>query len=1248
MYKYGIIKRKRQEERTLIMDSITFEKLSPTTTADVKVYKDAFDFVFANDDVRNVAISGAYGAGKSSILESYKQSCSNTESDENKKQVKKAKTKKYIHISLAHFEDVQSDEPVKTQELEGKNKISQEAMLEGKILNQLIHQIPSRKIPQTHFRVKRTIHWWSILVYSVATLAFLLSFFHILFFSSWQSYLQSLPSVNNWLNSTINPYSRLVSGGLLGLIGGLLIYTIINAQTNRSIFRKLNVNGTEIEIFENSDESYFDKYLNEVLYLFEQADADVIVFEDIDRYDDVQIFERLREINTLVNLQPTRKDGEPLRFFYMLRDDIFQSKDRTKFFDFIIPVVPIIDGSNAFNQFKNHLTANKLFDKFETKFLQEVSRYVDEMRLLKNICNEFLVYFNRMTHNVDLNYSKMFAMVIYKNLFPNDFSELQLGRGFVAAMFESKPKYINKELAAAQARIAELEKYEEVRSREIANAPNEIVDIYKAKVHRNYRDNSNWTYYLSSEDKKEYEKRLKRTESLVTTKDEEVRKELIDLKNRVNILNSLKLHEIITRDNIDEIFSYEYFDEIGQPISYDHIRTSNYFNLLKYLIRNGYIDETYSDYMTYFYGNSLSSTDKNFLISVTDKIAKEYTYELKSAKLVFENLRAVDFDEEETLNFSLLSYLLINQRQSEHLKRLIGQLREKKVYDFIYQYYVLNVNTKEFVSVLNEQWPEFFAGMIESPLFTKDVIKSYIITTLYYSNSDTLKAVNGEIGSLSNHISNDKGFLNIERPEISKLIKAFSNLGIKFKELDYSVSNKELFAEVYKNNLYEFNYANIALMLKVILGIEEDYEIIHKNYTIISQNEDSPLLSYVKDNFAIYIDLIMDNCNEAIDDSDPIACEILNHEELKKEQKERYIELLATEIIDITSVKEKAYWSTLITQKCLLPNWKNVFSYYSYIKKVNSELVRLINSTNEELSEEIVENNVETLGNIAEKIVDCEELKDEKYSAILVKSGYTSDSFDFESISEDKVRILIEKHIINLNEDTLNSFRQNYPNLTLEFIQENLGSYLKVLDSDSFDYEEMLQVLALDVSDEYKISLIDITNEPISIIGKDYSDAVAVYILKNNLNSNDIKLLFETYDGKHSPVSMFVYNYAKSRIDDIVENNMKISQQLRDDILSDTSVDQSDKASIISHTIAEYEKSELIEVLKTIGFEKVSEALIENKQPRIPINESNELLLDAFEEKGWIWGYETSPSRPDCYKLKRGKRVSTLPPSFID
>lgn len=49
-----------------------FEKLTPITDGDISVYESAINFVFKHNDVKNVAISGAYGAGKSSVLASYK------------------------------------------------------------------------------------------------------------------------------------------------------------------------------------------------------------------------------------------------------------------------------------------------------------------------------------------------------------------------------------------------------------------------------------------------------------------------------------------------------------------------------------------------------------------------------------------------------------------------------------------------------------------------------------------------------------------------------------------------------------------------------------------------------------------------------------------------------------------------------------------------------------------------------------------------------------------------------------------------------------------------------------------------------------------------------------------------------------------------------------------------------------------------------------------------------------------------
>lgn len=140
---------------------------------------------------------------------------------------------------------------------------------------------------------------------------------------------------DNWFKSLLsfstNQYALIVVGIIITCLFSLIVYELINIQKNRNIFRKINLQGNEIEIFEESDDSYFDKYLNEVLYLFENADTNVIVFEDMDRFNTIKIFERLREINTLANIQLKNENKKILRFFYLLRDDLLYQRTGQNF-----------------------------------------------------------------------------------------------------------------------------------------------------------------------------------------------------------------------------------------------------------------------------------------------------------------------------------------------------------------------------------------------------------------------------------------------------------------------------------------------------------------------------------------------------------------------------------------------------------------------------------------------------------------------------------------------------------------------------------------------------------------------------------------------------------------------------------------------------------------------------------------------------------------------------------------------------
>ena len=59
----------------------------------------------------------------------------------------------------------------------------------------------------------------------------------------------------------------------------------------------MKIEGNEIELFQDKDATYFDKYLDSILYIIDHSGKQFFIFEDIDRFDTTLIFERLKEIN---------------------------------------------------------------------------------------------------------------------------------------------------------------------------------------------------------------------------------------------------------------------------------------------------------------------------------------------------------------------------------------------------------------------------------------------------------------------------------------------------------------------------------------------------------------------------------------------------------------------------------------------------------------------------------------------------------------------------------------------------------------------------------------------------------------------------------------------------------------------------------------------------------------------------------------------------------------------------------------
>ena len=1192
-----------------------FEKLTPVSDSDIRVYESAIDFVFKEDDVKNVAISGAYGAGKSSVLESYK---------------KKHKKLKFIHISLAHFQSQDSPEDTKI-----KNSI-----LEGKILNQLIHQISSDRIPQTNFRVKKTISPISVFINAFAIALLLLALSLTINFSRWSEYVATVPckQFREILSVTTSVYAPLVGGIVIFAVLSFFVYKIVKMQKNKNIFRKLSWQGNEIEIFEETDDSYFDKYLNEVLYLFENVDADVIVFEDMDRFEANGIFERLREINTLVN-QP-RKGGRKkvLRFFYLLRDDIFISKDRTKFFDCIIPVVPIVDGSNSYNQFISHLKKNQLFEKFDEGFLQGISLYVDDMRLLKNICNEFLIYYNRL-NTTELDYNKMLAIIVYKNLFPRDFCDLQLGKGFVYTLFASKDQFIADQEAEIKREIALKKDAIDALNKESLESVQELNDVYEKKRaritpqygsqrNREIKEVDDWY-------KNVYPRRKQAIEHKNANMLHQLEQELQALEHNLAKLKNSPLHTIVTRENIGHIFAINTIDEIGRVNQHLEIKGSEYFDLLKYLIRNGHIDASYADYMTYFYEDSLSRVDKIFLRSITDKKPKEYGYALKSPQLVLSRLKPVSFDQEETLNFDLTNYLLRSKDSFGCLTHLIQQLKKTTNFSYIRQYFDVSTEKTAFAVHLNELWPEMFVSALTGAELSEAQLREYSVLTLTNSPPEVLKAVNVD-GKLRNYISDSPDYMNIASPQVDTLITAFKHLGVSFHKLKFEVSDVNLFRRVYQEGLYDLTFENIKLMLQCAYGFSSLDDIQHQNYSLILTNLNSPLHQKVLSNMSDYVEILLENCGGVITDKEQTVRDILNSDQISIQQKERYIEVLSSPVSELNAITDRTVWGALIMCKSLIVTEKNILDFFLFKKNVDAAFIKFINRAQSGLDfSNMPQYSPVECEQLFDTIVTCNEIENSKYAEILATLGFRYDAFDVAGIADDKIRILIDCNIIKMNAATLSFLREHYKKIVLHYISRHINEYVALVNSKMFSQDELLAILSWQIDDTPKLALLEFSNEDISIIGKTYSLPIRCYILHNNLDENDMKILFCEYGSQEAEIKAIVLDYAKDNIPQLAAAACDADSNLILEILIDNDISMDDKINLVLALLPTLNQEEAQKHLSLLELNEFAKIFDTRLRPRYQINQTSSRILEAFRKKGWLYEYLEDEDKPGYYKIRR-------------
>lgn len=1198
---------------------IQYHPLTPIEDADCEVYFDALERALEHKDVKNIAVTGPYGSGKSSMIRSFF--------------VKYNQSGKYkpITITLANFEanvnaKLNCSEEKTTQKSKpqgatpendsvsfnkGLSEFELEQLIERSIVQQLFYHEKDETIPNSHFKKIHKESWEEI---AVSTLYIILILLSVVILIS-PSFFWSLPVLEytpKFVREIVSVFSL-----ILAFIGLWEIIKQVRTIWYQYSTMKFHVENAEIELKKNEGKSIFNHFIDEIIYFFEETGKNVVILEDLDRFNRHEIFTKLREINYLVN--NCEKVNQKVVFIYALRDDMFtKSEERTKFFDFIIPIIPIVNYSNSGEILRQKLSVTKKTEikdpsvEIEDELIDTLSLFIDDMRLLYNIINEYKI-FTDIKSKDKLNASRLLTMIAYKNLYPQDFVDLNQNRGLLYNVMEEVKPYKKKLIEQDEKKIAEAQaKIEQIENHDNSLLEKELRLVYlnqiiyhlsgtfvcfvinnnRKKVHEVAED-ANLFMELVSRDKVPYIHNVRANYSGYLT---ESSTELLDFnfkniehevnptltyEQRVALLNKTELDKcrkeiLALESSIDSYKQYSIYELLSHG-DFKVINKEKYpprqFDFVLLALQNGYINENYWEYTSIFHEGSITISDQTFILNVKLHRKSAYNYELKQVENVFRKLTKESgryLTYKESLNNDLMDYIL-HEAMLIHSDPYINTA--KKNPDFVFQYIERGKNLDLFVDYLCQKWPLFIDYIVQNK---SDELDKYLRIILENTMTENLVPFfKGKTIYLNNYA--DFMLLKINEDKKYELI---DELDLRFEKLNQETSLQDI-KYIYRNYAYAISIDVIRTILSSIEKWDEE-AFNTRNYSYIKECYPE-MAEYLQRNMSDYVNLVFLKLNQNTNIIEEDFIELINNDKLNREQKKSIVNKTQCKVESINEVSDVALRNEICLQNKMSASWENVRTMMNEDEDSEKACVKFLNifmNAQQLSSQEIPRgdetSNIELLYNL----VCRNDIVDESYELLVKHVDFNCPNFEEDTISENHMCILIDNNVLTHSGEGFRYLKEKHPNLRIYFLEKT-----------NKDFEGKYSECQFDAEDIYKIVLSEnIGNE-------------TKQMMLNSISSTDVI----TKDEK----------CMKSITQWLLSEDLTTNMRIKNDIMNSLIQHQSTDVLIRKQLYIKYANSvtEIVAFLQKLGSPYVD--LIEGRG-NVHIPKEDKSLLNVLKSKGYI------------------------------
>lgn len=1112
--------------------------LAPTDDAEkVESYLKTLSWALLNSkSIKNIAIAGPYGAGKSSIIDTY---------------IKKNKfTHKYLKISLATFQDLKEDKDT------SKTKDELERIIELSLLQQFFYHEKDSEIPDSKFQKTKKKNKLTLFIYVLLIILFCISFAFVFqnntvsdFISK---YMPFFDKISNLLER--NKIFKTIASIYILLFVSACIYRLVKLAVSISAL-KFSVPHAEIEIGKEISKSALNTYLDEILYFFSVSKYEVVFIEDLDRFDQSDIFVKLRELNQLIN--NSKKVKQNVVFVYAIKDDMFMNKERTKFFDFIIPVIPVINNSNSKDKLQTVLKSSSY--TISEDLISDISIFIDDMRLLYNIVNEFYLY-EEILGKSELSKDNLLAIITYKNLFPKDFVDLMKNEGVLYKAINKKSDYINKRRAEIDEQIKNVQNQitnsknqmqkniKELRLMYISIAVEQLINS-----NGKYFTNSSGTrlsfsqlaedenfellqtkklYYWSNYGNNLFSVDFSAIENIIDSQETYAQKEqnILDKQNPSRLYKKLEdlknQKEQVQKKTIKELI-------VSEDIELADITENKLHEDLIYrLLHNGYINENYLDYISIFHEGTLQKSDYDFLLKVKRAIPTNPAEKLFAKGELIGQINKFDFEKESVLNYDLLDALLENDKEREKRQfffRQFERLTDKSV-DFIDSFLSVTKFLEQFIKELCSSCNDIWLSISGNPKFSKERQDYWFELIIKYANIDDIKRI---FKNNDSSISECENFFFI-CDDYARLEEIVTSLNIKFKKINKDTETEEL-DFIFDNCFFELNPKMLEFMLSRKSLLSETYYT--SNYKFITFCGFESLKKYIHDFINAYLFDVYLKIDKNVNEELQSYVSLLNNSSVEFDIKERLIQKVNTVIEDIKVIENNDIQDLLFKYKKIAVSWNNVYeSYISHEEFFSLSMIDYLNDLEiaEKLSSIKISNEKDEEGNcvygdFVYSLIHQKDINDESYELLTKSSPWWYSSFETEKLSNIKISILIKNTCVNPTVEAFNYLRSNFDGKQIELFEAQPKKLLEIIADLNLTVNEVEKLVKSEtlkqetkytcikqLSDEQIANSLEISQFLVKTFSTkstfDFSDEIKQILLLNDKINNTDRIKFFEYN----------------------------------------------------------------------------------------------------------------------------------------